>query len=98
MAQFGDQTLRTAMYRERMHLAWLAQQEEARIRREAEHARFEAERKAQDARRWRAVNAWSVFFIYFVVVKKHEPIHRVCLICVRTAQSDSSCAADPAGD
>ena len=55
MAQFGDQTLRTAMYRERMHLAWLAQQEEARIRREA----VEAERKAQDARIWRAVNAAS---------------------------------------
>ena len=67
MAQFGDQTLRTAMCRERMHLAWLAQQEEARIRREAEHARFEAERKAQDARRWRAVNAWSRFLFILLL-------------------------------
>ena len=79
MAQFGDQTLRTAIYRERMHFAWLSQQEEARIRREAAQARFKAERTARHARMRRATKAWGRFF-HFAKVKEHEPIHRVCLV------------------
>ena len=63
MAQFGDQSLRTAMYRERMYFAWVVQQEEARIRREAEWARFEIVRAAQRARMRRAIEAWGRFFI-----------------------------------
>ena len=61
MAQFGDQSLRTAMYRERMYFAWVVQQEEARIRREAAQALFEIEREARRARMRRATEAWRRF-------------------------------------